>query len=529
VRRTGIPLAAGLFATLSAASGGETLRGVVFHDVDRNGAWQHEVDAPLRGIGVSNGRRIVETDGDGRFEIEAGNGRCVFVIKPSGWATPLDALNIPRFSYLHDPDGSPEHGYRYPVVEPTGPAPALIEFPLTPRAEPEAFRFIAISDPQPYDTEEVGFYAQDVVSELVGTDAALAIILGDLVGDDLDLFEPLNRVQALMGVPVYSVLGNHDLNFMSPNDEDSDETFVRTYGPPDYAFNYGPVHFIVLDNVVWNGFDGMNEAGTFPRTGNYVGGLSEAQLGFVRASLARVPEGRIVVLCMHIPIDGPNQHSVPQLDGLVRIVTARHRGLVLTGHMHRQSHSFYGGRSDAAPRLHHWNVGTASGSWWRGPKTERGVPVATMQDGTPNGYGIIGVDGNSFTLRYKAADYPANAQMHVHAPAEIEAGEASATTVSVNVWNGSARTRVRMRIGGLGEWIEMTAAGGPDPAYVEAFERSESMRFEGNALNKPDDAVAHLWTATLPATLSTGTHAIEVEATDMFGRTDRAVRVISVR
>ena len=52
---------------------------------------------------------------------------------------------------------------------------------------------------------------------------------------------------------IEQVIGNHDLNTHAETDRHSDETFERVYGPPTYAFSYGKVHFIVLDDVVHDG------------------------------------------------------------------------------------------------------------------------------------------------------------------------------------------------------------------------------------------------------------------------------------
>ena len=73
--------------------------------------------------------------------------------------------------------------------------------------------------------------------------------MGDIMFDDLDLFKPSNANLALIGIPWYNVVGNHDINFDSEDDAGSDETFHRFFGPNYYSFDHGPVHFIILDDV----------------------------------------------------------------------------------------------------------------------------------------------------------------------------------------------------------------------------------------------------------------------------------------
>ena len=119
------------------------------------------------------------------------------------------------------------------------------------QAEPDQFRAVFFGDPQPTSQTQIDYIANDVVAELVGTDAKFGVTLGDIMFDDLSLFGSLNRTVALIGIPWYNVIGNHDVNREAKLDHLSDETFERVYGPPYYSYDYGKVHFIVLDNVDW--------------------------------------------------------------------------------------------------------------------------------------------------------------------------------------------------------------------------------------------------------------------------------------
>src|SRR5271166_5684810 len=100
------------------AAPAEAARGTVY-DAESN---------PRRGLPdvmVSNGQEVVKTDADGAWSLPVGAGESVFVIKPAGWALPLDpATNLPRFAYVHAPKGSPDLGFRYAGLAPTGALPA---------------------------------------------------------------------------------------------------------------------------------------------------------------------------------------------------------------------------------------------------------------------------------------------------------------------------------------------------------------------------------------------------------------------
>lgn len=490
--------------------------GIVFHDQNGNGT-RDEEEPGVPDVAVSNQREIVLTDREGRWKLPHDDDTIFFVIKPSGWTTPFDEFQLPQFYYIHKPAGSPAN-FRFPGVAPTGPLPESIDFALTPSEEPDQFKAIFFGDPQPTNIDEVNYIAHDVLAELVGTDAKFGVTLGDIMNDNLDLFRPSNANIALLGIPWYNVIGNHDLNFDSETDADSDETFHRHFGPNYYSFDHGPVHFLVLDDVEWGRVSSNGR-----RT--YVGGLDERQLKFIENDLALVPEEKLVVLMMHIPIT-----TVENRTALYRLIEKRPYTLSISGHTHWQAHQYIDasdGWQGAEPHHHIVNV-TVSGTWWKGEKDEQGIPHATMRDGAPNGYSIITFDGTSHVLDFKAAREPASYQMHIHAPDEVASAAASETLVHVNLFNGSSKSKVRLRIGESAEWTELKKVLEEDPYYVEIRNREMERDPDAKRPLNPPVLSDHLWKGTLPAGLPIGSHLIEVEATDAYGRRHTGKRVIRI-
>lgn len=501
-------------AACEVARGDEIARGVVFDDRNANGA--RDVSEPgLAGVRVSNGREIVRTDGQGRYEVAVDDDDIVFVIKPRGWRTPIDENNIPRFYYIHKPGGSPVD-LDFAGVSPTGPLPASIDFPLAAQEEPGRFRAIFFGDTQPRDVREVEYLSHDVVEELAGTDASFGVTLGDIVFDDLSVFEPYVESVALVGVPWYNVLGNHDVNYDVAHDELSDETYERRFGPATYSFDYGPVHYVVIDNVFFYR-DEKDEA-------TFRGGFTEEQLRFLVNDLALVPREALVVYMMHIPLTGVAERA--QFFDAIR---DRPHTLSIAAHTHELEHHFLDAEhGNASGRPHHHYVAvTACGSWWQGAPDETGVPNATMADGAPNGYTIITFDGASYVMDYKAARRPASEQMHIMAPEEVSTGAFGAAEVVVNVYAGSERSIVRMRVD-EGEWVEMRRDRRPDPSFeaMKALEAGPNPP-PGRKLPKPSRS-SHIWVGTLPEGLAPGGHLIHVSTTDMFGRTFESERVFRV-
>jgi hypothetical protein len=501
----------------------EIARGVVFHDRNRNGI-RDRFERGLRGVAVSNGREVVRTDWRGRYRLPVDDDAIVFVVKPRGYATPLSPDRLPRFHYIHKPAGSPPH-LRSPGVAPSGPLPDAIDFPLIRVRESDRFRVLVFGDTQPYTIGEVDLLARDLIEPLIGNDVAFGMTLGDLVGDDLALFEPLNRAVARIGVPWFNTLGNHDMNFRAADDATSDETWERVFGPATYAFQVGRVHFVVLDDVI---YEGWNEAES--RRGRYRGGLTATQLDFVRNYLATVPERELIVLAMHIPLAGPGHLDVPERRELFEILSGHPHTFSLSSHTHMQYHRFFGPEDgyDAARPHHHLNQASACGSWWLGAPDEHGVPHATMRDGAPNGYSILHFDGDAYRIEFRAAQRPAGHQMHVVAPDAVPVARAGSTEVLVNVFAGSERTAVEMRLGVTDTWRRLERVERPDPLYA-ALRRREAGSAGRRGFKLPPAADSlHLWAGHLPDDPPIGTAVLEVRATDMFGQVHRAHRLIRI-
>lgn len=486
--------------------------GYVFED--RNGTGRREGNPGIANVCVSNGREVVKTDGRGKWRLPVTEDTILFVIKPSGWATPVDQNGLPRYYYIHKPAGSPP--YRHAGVAPTGALPTSIDFGLRRQKESDRFRMILFGDPQPRNQKEIDYMAHDVVEQVARDAAAVGakfgLSLGDEMFDNLALYDSLNRTIGTVGLPWYNTVGNHDMNYDAPDDATSTETFQRVYGPAYYAFDYGKVHFIVLDDVMWHGKD----------TRGYHGEIAERQLEFVRNDLAFVPKDRLVVLAMHIPLV-----DVRNREALYRLIEDRPHTFSVSAHTHVQAQRFLtegDGWRGKSPH-HHLNHATVCGSWWEGALDERGIPHATMADGAPNGYSIVEFDENKYKVTFRAASRPETFQMAIWLPEEIPGTETSGTEVVVNVFAGSDRSKVEMRVGG--EWTPMVQTERECPFYLE-MKKIEAGPKPPNGMKLPAaQKTKHLWTAKLPS-LPVGTHAVQVRTTDMYGQTYLDRRVVRV-
>jgi hypothetical protein len=511
--------------------------GLVFEDRDGSGR-PGPANPGLPGVLVSNGREVAVTDADGRYNLPLPDEAAIFVIKPAGFMPPVDpATNLPRFFHLHQPQGSPVSlSLEFAGIAPTGPLPASVDFGLTRQEEPSAFEVVLFTDPQPETDVEVDYIREDIIEALAGTKARFGVTAGDIMFDDLSLYNRYNRIIGTIGLPWWNIGGNHDLNFEAPDRRYSRETFKRVFGPNYYAFFYAKTLFLMLDDVDYLGADKTKPHGA----GKYEGRIDATQLEFISDVLAHTPEDVLIVMAMHIPIttylDPENAFDrLNNRDALFALFEGRRYTFSLAGHTHTTEHHYF----DAADGWkgvgshHHLIMTAVSGSWWSGPLDHRGVACADSRDGTPNGFHVLSVDGNSYKTRFQPFKEPNARQVrlsvtsHFHGSEreikfEFRAGQLysppigraslGAAKLIANVFDGGPRTKVTMRIGNRAP-VEFTRAAMPDPFVEDLFARNE-------ATKKPwvkAEACSHIWTARLPADLTPGAHLVVVDAITEYG------------
>ncbi len=484
---------------------GQKAKGTVYHDKNTNGI-RDNGEPGLPGIRVSDQISVTLTDNKGSWELPERDEAIYFVIKPRGYMTGLSKDKIPRFYYLHK--NKEESKLQGPSVPRSGPLPQSIDFPLVEQEEPDKFDVIFMGDPQPANIEHVNYLAHDILGELAGTSAAFAVTLGDITYDELDLYASINETCGAVGIPFYNTPGNHDANYDGINTFQHYETWRITFGPRYYSFDYGPVHFVILSDVL------------FPQQGNsYKAGLGETQLEWIRQDLANVPENQLVVFSMHIPLKSAKDNS--DFAKLYELLQDRPNTLSFSAHTHNLTHFFLDenfGWKRPEPH-HHINAGAACGRWWRGEKDETDIPHSTCADGTPNGYFVVTFEENKYSARYKAARRPADYQMQIYAPDEVKQWRLEDTPVFVNVFNGSILSSVQMSVGKNGKWINMKFAPQVDPLFSKVSLRESGE--DGAECN-------HIWEGRLPEGLSPGGHIIRIKTVDMSGLEYSSSRIIRV-
>jgi len=400
---------------INPGAGGETIRGYVFEDANRNGV-RDSGEAGVAGVLVSNGRDWVRTGEDGAYEIAVRADMDLTIVQPSGWRVPTDHRLVPQFFYTHKPGGT---GYelRFGGLPDTGAAPEAVNFPLIrDGAAGAAFTCAVLADPQTYSNDEIGYLRDGVVTDLIeaGLGSSDCLLLaGDVVGDDLGLLDRQLEVTAMANAPQWLVVGNHDIDFDARSNADKADSWRRIVGPNYYAFEMGQALFVVLDNVDYpceTGRDWCGEERPF-----YNGIVSETQMTWLEGLLEHTPEDRLVVLAHHIPfvsfVDSTSdRHQTDNAADIHALLEGR-EALSISGHTHTtENHApgqiFEGWAENTGIGplpFRHIVAGAASGAWYQGDFNVDGVPMALQRMGAPMGHLRLDFDGADYVERYIGA------------------------------------------------------------------------------------------------------------------------------
>jgi len=435
----------------------------------------------LAAAAVSDGRSVVATDRDGRFELVTDDSRRYLTLSvPSGFHLPTHPVGTVRTFQRIAPDRRGE---------------MIARFDLTPvEGGDRRHAFLTLADIQTQDSADMSRFQRESIPDLkatlgrLGTQPTFGVADGDIMWDRLAMFDEYEAAVKDLGVPFVQVVGNHDLDLDERTDEASTTTFERRFGPRYYSFNRGEVHYVVLDDVFHYG-------------GGYLGYLGAEQLTWLAADLAAVERGSPVVVFAHIPFmtglatrrgqatPGIASHVVNR-EAAYRLL-APYRTTILTGHLHENDFSRDGGVAER-------NLGAVCGGWWTGD---------LCYDGTPNGYGVYEVNGAEIRWRYQATGRDPGHQMRLY---RRGADPAAPDEIVANVWGYEPGWRVVWYQNGdrRGEMARRT---GLDPLAVKLLAGDKLPAKRTWVDPVPTGHLFYAPAGTEPA-------EIRVEATDPWGR-----------
>lgn len=470
--------------------------GVVFLDGNRNGKLDHG-EKGLRGMLVSNGDTIVVTDKYGRYQLPVITGSSVMPILPSDYT--LSGSKVVNSNFYYMGGGRAED--------------KAIDFPMQRKKTSNRFMLNAIGDVQVGNYQELDYATRTLWPELLkSSDTSINLFLGDLVNNNLSLYQDLLTLMEQLPAPTWTVLGNHDRDIDSVRWRQY-RSYGEVFGSDMYAFNEGKVHFIILNNVYGNG----------PRA--YDGFLSKRQLDFVRQDLKYVPQDRLIVLSMHIPFAFTKNRQ-----DLLDLLKGRRHVLAITGHLHQVGRFFQQGDGVT---VHELGAGASCGFWWVGEKDGDGIPTALQQGGTPRNYFVVEFNNTSYQFRCKAIGKDTDRQMTIHVTGIDtldthlrDMRDIPSATLMLTIYGACDSTQVRCRID-KGEWMLCEKNNLVDPNVARAREQNLQKIFPTpfNRINPLRKRESHqLWTLNIPERYQRGAHVVEVEAYDPYGFNAKGTR-----
>lgn len=494
------------------------------------GTLTDEQGHPVAGVVVSDGYSCTLTNDSGHYIfLRAKDARYVWYSVPDSFEIPVHSAtdntamiyqrlaqkqNVYNFSLRHLAQGK-ERRFKLLVFGDPQVTNAVNPYYTSP-------------DDNPVEKSDVERFTEETMADVrltIGTWDAVTPVYAISMGDDVQYYGGYNaklegQIRAALGSSraiVFSVIGNHD--------QDGRDLYKRkweeSFGPTDYSFNRGDVHFVAVNNV------------RFIKRDRYYspGELTREQLEWLREDLRLADHTKKVVMSYHIPFtfgnvpakgaselniaSEPGLYTSAVLSDIVRELETFSGGYELfCGHTHfAVNHEIeYEGRHI----LEHCHA-AACGTIW-----QSNVNIC----GTPNGYYVYDIDSTRIANSYyKGTFWPRTRQMTLFRADSTFNGESYATDwnlpvekgcIVANVFNADSRWRVVAIDNGQEHPMQRISSQGQD-AFATGYHHKYSKAVSYSFVSKTNGYLImnHLYyyVPSSPAAL------ITIRATDPYGNT----------
>ena len=460
---------------------------------------------PVVGAVVSDGEFCAQTNEEGYYEIKSNlaSARFVTISTPAEYklafrkSVPQNFLRIPRHAK---------------AVE--------ANFTLEKREKStEKYTVAMIGDPQikGYNVDSAAYKLRNVVypdiialkdKKAENEGDFFAINLGDLVFNEMTKLYDYVDVISDSNVPMFHAIGNHDHDQTTFLETKLGLMHFEEYLTPSYySFNVGKIHYVIVNDI------------SFSRKvvkERYKLGLEYWHYKWLERDLQFVPKDHTIVICGHAQLFRNFGGKGKDVDSKKNLSYARYSKLLSqydrvyswSGHYHYNfGYDYANSTAEAhAPLKNITSICVARATG--GLHCNRDL----NNDGTPNGYMVMEVDGDNVEWYYKSIGHERDYQMHVYAPHRT-----GSELVKVNIWNWSKDHWTTP------EWWEngvkvgnMTHKYERDIAFVEDHTKQGPYLLPKGKDDKARPYNAHGMFHIKP---SEGCRSGEVRVTDNFGKT----------
>ena len=302
----------------------------------------------IQGVVVNNGTNFTTTDAKGQWALSTDTcvSKFVHISTPSDYVLPKNKSIASGF---------------YVSVAQLVKDKCRHDFVLQPRdIKDNTFYYIAISDPQVKNAKHVELWRSQTVEDLKATTADLSkeyevvtMALGDIVWDNMRLFD--DYTESMQGLPItaFQCIGNHDFdkryqalnNMPYGSGAYGEQAYCSHFGPTDYSFNISGVHVVTMKDINYMGKKLYREQ------------ITEAQLEWLRRDLSYVPKGSMVIINMHAALWNPveTEGNVFNANDLKSVLSG-YRVHIFNGHTHFFHNNTIG------DDIYEHNIGAACGA-----------------------------------------------------------------------------------------------------------------------------------------------------------------------
>ncbi|MCQ2290668.1 MAG: calcineurin-like phosphoesterase family protein [Muribaculaceae bacterium] len=345
---------------------------------------------------------------------------------------------------------------------------------------------------------------------------------------------------------LYHIMGNHDNDSAIPAGDDCDfeasALFRKHFGPRFYSMNIGAVHYIMLDDVFYR--NEMPTDGSPIPTGAagspdfYDDIVTAEQMGWIKEDLKHITDKSTPII-VGIHSQGWKVSTNGKYDVLpylkddnstkfAELFKEFSRVKILSGHSHYNYHA----HPAAYKNIHENNIAAVCGTWWHTYQTS---PRHLCRDGSPAGYELYTIDGDSISWTYKPIDpidsigdhqmrvYDMNTirdfckgndavkKFYNYYPSLPNYAEIPENTILINIWDYDVDWKVEVEENGGKLPVERTTTF--DPLHMLSIGLEKVKIGKKPGIDRPilttHMFVCHAATATAPVTIT---------VTDSFGR-----------
>lgn len=453
-----------------------------------------ETKKPIANVSISDGFTVVKTDEKGIYQFKKNEkSKFVYYSTPSAYEIHVESPNrqVALF-YKALAQNSPEQ----------------VDFTLTRRKNKvDNYMLFGIGDPQVANDSDVERFSketlQDMQAELAKKQGEVyGLSLGDVVADKPGLLNTMKTKLGSTKMKVFTTIGNHDKTSTAQAQHKTSEVFENTYGPTNYSFEIGQVHYICLDNVV------------FEDNSSYGLGINQNQINWIKQDLAQVSKEKMLIIYYHMPLRGTNFATRDQFFELIKDYKEVH---LFSGHTHYAENYIH---SVSSKQIYEHVHAATCGAWWK--STING-------DGTPNGYMIYQIEGATIkNWVYKPTNRSIDFQLRLHWGDMSFGGQygyftygQAGNTLVANVWNADPEWKVEIYMDNkkIGDMVHQSA----NPLNQDAWSKGFHLGVLNRNPSNYSTSTKHLYTFKIDNPNS----SVKVIATDRFGKTYEQTEITS--